>query len=149
MNRQTTIEKAFYSTIAALGLPYVSWPNGPSISPPATSINYAVGIEYDDPEKPEMSANTFDRYTGTFSVTVRCPVTTATGDAPGMRPGLTAAETIAGYFRRGSVHSYAVTLSESTKVRCLTPSIKHRGKVTPEWYSLEVMVPFLADVGSF
>jgi hypothetical protein len=71
MNRQATIEKAFYSKIASLNLSYVSWPNGPSISPPATSINYSLDIDYGEGEHPEMYSNSFDRFVGTFSVTVR------------------------------------------------------------------------------
>lgn len=146
MSRQTTIERAFYTSMASLGLTYVSWPNGPSISPPATSINYSVGIDYSDADKPEMYENAYDRFTGTFTVTIRCPVTTDTGDAPGIRPALQAAESIASIFKRGSVQTYRINSSESTKVFCFTPRIRHRGKVTPEWYSLEVEVPFRADL---
>jgi hypothetical protein len=59
---------------------------------------------------------------------------------------LAAAEAIAATFKRGSVHAYAVSRVETTYVRCSTPSVLHRGKVTPEWYSIVVRIPFMADV---
>lgn len=148
-SKQTDIEKALLAKFDTLGLTYVSYPNAPSVEPPATSINYSVDVLYGDGVAAASGLNAPRRYVGLFQVTVRAPVTTATGDAPGMYAGLAAAETIAAAFPLGASFQYpALPAAAETWVHTRTPTITHLGKVTPEWFSTIVRIPFWCDVGA-
>lgn len=145
MAEQADIERAFSERFATLGYTYVSTPNGPTTGPTATDMNYSLDFLYNDGFATGIGESAYSRYQGFFQVTIHVPVVTATGDAPGLYVGLTSAKAIADLFPRGLSIGYP-SAAPVTYVHCQTPTIKHLGKTTPEWYSLIVRVPFWSDI---
>jgi hypothetical protein len=142
MSSQTDIEKAFTTTFAALGYAYVSYPNAPVVAPSALDLNYTVDMLYGSGRAAGIGADAANAYRGIFQVTIRAPVTSATGDAPGIGAALDAAGAVASAFRYGKKVVYGTDVS----VQCGTPAIKHFGKVDPTWYVAIVSVPWYCEL---
>lgn len=141
MSSQTDIEKAFSTALASLSLAYVSYPNAPVIAPSATDLNYAVDMIYGSGRAAGVGAAAANAFRGIYQVTIRAPVTSGTGDAPGIGAALDAASAIASLFRYGTHLAYG-----SLSVLCLSPAIKHIGKIDPAWYIVIVSVPWYCEL---
>lgn len=147
MASQMDIEAALTEAFVAQGHDPTdtAFPNGPSLS--TTALNYTLDFLYADGQAAALGLNAADRHLGLFQVTIRGPVQTATGDAAGMYANRTAASAVSLAFKRGTVFPYPV-LTPAVYVHTQTPTITHLGKVTPEWYTTVVRIPFWADIYS-
>ena len=142
---QFDAESALFERFGTLSYTYVSYPNGPKIESPSTSINYSLAIIYGDGNSVGLGTDAATRYRGIFQVTIRVPVTSATGDAVGLYDAKVSASAIMALFKRGTSIGYPAAAPE-TYIHCGSPTSVHLGNVTPEWYTIVVRVPFWEDV---
>lgn len=145
MMAQLDAERAFYTAFGALGYSYVSYPNGEVLntaaSPiPAETLWYVLDTLYAN----SLAAGAGDTYTwhkGIFQVTVRGPVTDSFGNPFGTYAIGSRAETIALAFKLGTSLPYPAS-TPTAWAQCEEPTIIHRGKVEPDWYTVVVSIPF-------
>lgn len=142
---QMDIERALFAAFATLGYSYVSYPNGPKVTPAATDLNYSVSVMYAPAHAAGTGASAYDRYTGIFQALVRCPLIDSVGNPAGTYAGATQAEVIKAKFKRGASFYYPAT-GDATYVHCKTPTIEHLGNLDGAWYTIAVSVPWWADV---
>lgn len=142
---QLDAERAFYAAFSALGYTYVSYPNGEVLNTAASPIPpdtlwHALDVMYAD----SLAAGAGDSYTwhrGIYQATVRGPVTDSFGNPFGTYAIGARAEAIATAFKIGTSLPYPVA-APTVWAQCEEPTIIHRGKVEPDWYTVVVRIPF-------
>lgn len=145
MAYQSDVESALLAKYSTLGYDAVtSFPNGPSISFPITTMNFSVEIIFADSA---VAAGNFaaDRHKGTMQVTIRVPKVDTAGNPVGTYPAYTSADAIATAFKRGTSVGYP-TAAPTQYVHMYTPVIRHFPKASDTWYIMVVRVEFWADV---
>lgn len=146
MAYQSDVEKALLDHYSSLGYDAItSFPNGPSLTFPITTMNFAVETIFAKATASGLTTSAPDRHRGLFQVTIRVPKVGTDGNPVGTYAAYTAANAISTAFKRGTTIVYPLS-TPPQRVQMSSPVVKHFPKASDTWYIMVVRAEFWADV---
>jgi hypothetical protein len=142
------IEGALISKFDTLGYStsVVAYPNGPSLDPAITTLNYSLTFLYADAVSAGLGIASADRHHGLFQITIRAPKVDASGNPAGTYTLMQQVKAINTAFKKGTSMGYPVA-SPTQYVRVTAPlTMNHFPKAEDGWYIIVLRIPFEADV---